>query len=189
MHIFDGGNSDNLGLTSAKRIILANRDRYRHFVVLLVDAHTTKRGVASHKRDVRTYVFEKNFMKSFGTLLENVRRQEVQEFESGVLDGQNLADSLTFWQLKFDDVRDPELRAKANRIPTTFSISRANAEVVEQCVNDLVRPDHPRLQEFLRVLRVSPKPGQPERAGQTSPTPTTNAQTLVPSAPCAADNK
>ena len=56
MHVFDGGNSDNLGLTSAKRIILANRDRYRHFVVLLVDAHTTKRGVARHKRDVRTYV-------------------------------------------------------------------------------------------------------------------------------------
>ena len=183
MHVFDGGNSDNLGLTSAKRIILANRDRYRHFVVLLVDAHTTKRGVGRYKRDERTYVLEKNFMSSFGTLLDSVRRQELKEFESGVLDGHNLADSLTFWHIAFDDVRDAELRAKANKIPTTFSISRQNAEVVEQCVNDLVRPDRPQMQEFLRALRVSPKAGQPREAGQTSSAPAINGPTPVPSAP------
>ena len=96
-------------------------------------------------------------MNSFGTLLESVRQHEVEEFESGVLDGQDLADRLTFWQITFDDVRDAELRAKANKIPTTFTISRENAEVVEQCVNDLIRPDHPKLQEFLRVLGVTPK--------------------------------
>ena len=40
LHVFDGGNADNLGLESAKKIILANRDRYRHFIVLVVDSYT-----------------------------------------------------------------------------------------------------------------------------------------------------
>jgi hypothetical protein len=183
MNVFDGGNSDNLGLTSAKQIILANRNRYRHFVVLLVDAHTTKHGVKRTSRDPRTYVFEKNFMKTFGTLLDTVRRQELKEFGSGVLDGQNLADKLTFWPITFDDVRDAQLRAKAYKIPTSFSISRANAEVVEKCVNDLVRPDHPKLQEFLRVLGVTPKTGLPEKVANPSPALRSNLPTPVLSDP------
>jgi hypothetical protein len=154
MHVFDGGNADNLGVTSAKRIILANRDRYRHFVVLLVDSQVSTRGAGRYKPDVRTRIVDMNFMSSFSTLIDNVRLHEVKEFNSGILDGQDLADKLTFWHIAFDDVRDLELRAQANRIPTNFKIDPMNVEVIEQCVNDLVRPDHPKLQQFLRVLRV-----------------------------------
>lgn len=156
MHVFDGGNSDNLGLTSAKQIILANRDRYRHFVVLLVDSHVSKRGADRNQPDVRTKVLDLNFMSSFGTLLDSVRRHSVEEFTSGVLDGQNLADKLTFWQITLDDVRNAELRAKANQIPTNFKIKPESVDVLTKCVDDLVRHDHPKLQEFLRVLGVNP---------------------------------
>ena len=188
MHVFDGGNSDNLGLTSAKRIILANRDRYRHFVVLLVDSHISKRGAARDKPDVRDRVVDMNFMSSFGTLLDSVRQQEVEEFKSGVLDGQDLADKLTFWHMTFDDVRDAELRSKANTIPTTFKISRENAEVIEQCVNDLYARIIPNCRRFSGCF-ACPRSRAAGKSGQTSPAPTTNAPTLIPSAPCAADNK
>jgi len=186
-HVFDGGNSDNLGLTSAKRIILANRDRYRHFVVLLVDSHVPPYGARRDKPDVRSHVLgqvvDMNFLTTFGTLLENVRQHKVGEFKTGILDGQTLADQLTFWHITFDDVRDADLRAKVNKIPTTFSISRDNAEVVEQCVNDLIRPDHPKLQEFLRVLGVTPKTGLPEEVANPSPAPPSNLPTRVLSDP------
>jgi predicted acylesterase/phospholipase RssA len=170
MHVFDGGNSDNLGLTSAKRIILNNRDRYRHFVVLLVDSHTSARGAARHEPDVRNRVVDKNFVSSFGTLLDSLRQHEVDEFAAGVLDGQVLKDKMTFWHLNFDQVRDEQTRVKANKIPTTFKISGENVEVIDRCVMDLIRPDQPKLQEILRVLRVVPKSA-------------TNSSTVVHAAP------
>ena len=159
LHVFDGGNADNLGLESAKKIILANRDRYRHFIVLEVDSHAAFGGASRTKADVRNRIVDMNFMDSFDTLLDKVRLEELKEFDSGVLNGQNLAGKLTFWHITFDDVRDAELRAKANRIPTDFKIKPESVEVIQQCVNDLVRPDNPKLQEFLRVLRETPRPG------------------------------
>ena len=90
---------------------------------------------------------------------------------------------MTFWHIAFDDVRDAELRAKANRIPTTFKLKPQEVEVIQQCVNDLVRPDNPKLQEFLRVLGVNPKTGLPEKAANSSSLPVTNAQASVPSSP------
>lgn len=157
LHVFDGGNADNLGLESAKQIILANRDRYRHFIVLVVDSHIAAGGASRAKADVRNRVVDLNFMNSFGTLLDRVRRQELDEFNSGILNGRNLSGKMTFWNITFDDVRDPELRTRANRIPTTFRIKPEDVEIIQQCVNDLVRPDNPKLQEILRVLGVSPK--------------------------------
>jgi hypothetical protein len=124
-----------------------------------------------------------NFMSSFSTLLDRVRQQEVTEFQSGVLDGQNLEGKLTFWHITFDDVRDAELRAKVNRMPTTFKISPEDVEAIQQCVNDLVRPDHPKLQEILRVLHVSSRGGQPEGAAKPALEPAAKSAAPVPAAP------
>ncbi|MGP8200262.1 MAG: hypothetical protein ACLQU4_12255, partial [Limisphaerales bacterium] len=182
LHVFDGGNADNLGLESAKKIILANRDRYRHFIVLVVDSYTTAGGASRTKADVRNRIVDMNFVKAFDTLLSALRQQEIEEFESGILDGQDLASKMTFWDINFHDVRDAELRAKANRIPTTFKLKPQEAEVIQQCVNDLVRPDNPKLQEILRVLGVLPKTRQAEKVATPSPPPAAKIQALVPSA-------
>lgn len=173
MHMFDGGNTDNLGLTTARRIILANRDRYRHFVVIVVDSHVPSPGASRAKPDVRTKVVDVNFMNTFGSLLDQVRRQNLAEFNSGYLDGQNLTDKLTFWHITFQHLADEELKAKANRIPTSFLISRENAAIVDQCVNELVRADQPKLQEILRVLRVSAKPAPSQPIAGPVSTPAT----------------
>jgi hypothetical protein len=156
LHVFDGGTADNMGLISAKRVILANRDRYRHFVVLMVDAHVPATGASHSDPDPRDRVIDMNFLSSFETLLDTVRQQGLAEFNTHVLNGQDFGDKLTFWHITFDDLRDPGLRAKAYHIPTSFQISPKEVEVVQQCVNDFVRPDHPKLQEFLKVLQVQP---------------------------------
>jgi predicted acylesterase/phospholipase RssA len=154
LHVFDGGAADNMGLTSARKIILENRDRYRHFVVLMVDSHVPSAGASRSKPDVRDRVIDLNFVNSFETLLDSVRTQELAEFSSQTVGGHPMAGKLTFWHMTFDDVRDPEIKAKAYRIATSFDISRDDIETVQQCVNDLVRPEQPKLQEVLRVLGV-----------------------------------
>ena len=99
------------------------------------------------------------------------RNRGLDEFNSGTLGGRPLKDKLTFWHLSFDQVRDEQTRINANKIPTTFRISAKNAELIDRCVADLIRPDHPKLQEILRVLRVTPKPGQAGPATEPSPGP------------------
>lgn len=154
LHVFDGGAADNLGLTSARRIILANRDRYRQFVVILVDSHVPAVGASRKKPDVRHRVIDLNFLNSFETLLDSVRQQELLEFGSRVVGGEDLSGKLMFWHVTFEDVRDADLRAKANRIPTSFDIEAADVEILERCAADLVHPDRAKLRELLRVLRV-----------------------------------
>ncbi len=174
LHVFDGGNADNLGLESAKRIILANRDRYRHFIVLLVDSHVSFGGARRTKADVRTRPVDTNFMESIGALLDRVRLQSLEEFKRGVLNGVDMNRQLTFWQVAFDDVRDPDLRARANRIPTDFRINAKNVDLLERCAADLIRPDSPRLQEILQVLRASPAHDRPLQAATPDPAPNVN---------------
>ena len=161
LHVFDGGNADNLGLESARRIILANLERYRHFIVVVVDSHVSFGGASRTKADPRTRPVDTNFMESIGSLLDRVRLQSLVEFKRGVVEGVDLRRRLTFWQVAFDDVRDPDLRAKANRIPTDFKISDQSVDVLERCAADLIRPDSPKLQEILRVLRVNTQNSSP----------------------------
>ena len=78
-------------MTSAKKIILANRDRYRHFIVLVVDSRVVLGGASRAKADVRNRVVDMNFMNSFSSLLDSVRREKIAEFGSGPLWTANLA--------------------------------------------------------------------------------------------------
>ena len=76
---------------------------------------------------MRNRIVDMNFMDSFDTLLDKVRLEELKEFDSGVLNGRNLAGKLTFWHITFDDVRDAELRAKRTGFrPTSKSNRRAS---------------------------------------------------------------
>jgi len=53
-HVFDGGNADNLGLTSLKKVIQETNDRYKHYIVILIDAFIKPLGKDSTKPDPRT---------------------------------------------------------------------------------------------------------------------------------------
>lgn len=77
LHVFDGGNADNLGLVSVKRLIRQAElwpegRRPQRYVVLSVDAYTEPRGVDPDDPDPRSYAdrfVDSNFMDSIDMLL------------------------------------------------------------------------------------------------------------------------
>ena len=87
VHVFDGGNADNLGLTSIKRALLANHAaaiaKYERIVVVLVDAFRESRGAdprAANPRGPLSYVVDLNFLDATDSLLEANRQRLLSEF-------------------------------------------------------------------------------------------------------------
>jgi predicted acylesterase/phospholipase RssA len=95
VHMFDGGNSDNLGLKSVKRALfelavagkLADYDRV---VVLLVDAFIKPRGVSRLMADPRSpldRIVDSNVIEAVDSLLQENRANRIEEFKGAVLRG------------------------------------------------------------------------------------------------------
>ena len=92
-HIFDGGNSDNLGLRSIKRALLQMEARnelknYDRVLVLLVDAFTTPRGADRDRPDPRSLIsllIDTNVSDAVDSLLLANRDRLLAEFDDGVL--------------------------------------------------------------------------------------------------------
>ena len=88
LHVFDGGNSDNLGLVSAKRLIQeaearTGSSRQCKYIVICVDAYTEPRGVDRDEADPRSFVdrfLDTNFMDSIDALLTANRWRVLLQF-------------------------------------------------------------------------------------------------------------
>jgi NTE family protein len=87
VHIFDGGNSDNLGLLSIKRVLLSNHGKmireYDRIVVVFVDAYRRSLGAdpsSANPRGAFSYVVDTNFLDATDSLLEGNRLQITEEF-------------------------------------------------------------------------------------------------------------
>lgn len=152
MHVFDGGNADNLGLNSAKRVILQNHAGYDKVIVILVDAHIESVGVPADRPDVRNFLLDLNFLSTFDTLLDAARVRQVEEFRSGRLNGQELGDKLLFWHITFEDLESDALRRGIYGIPTNFRISEEDTGQLDQAAAALIRPEHEKLREIRRIL-------------------------------------
>jgi predicted acylesterase/phospholipase RssA len=95
VHVFDGGNSDNLGLKSVKRILLQQhadgrlaRERYDRIVVILIDAFTVPAGLARTHADPRGWFdrfLDLNVIQATDSLLQANRRSLIDEFADGRL--------------------------------------------------------------------------------------------------------
>ena len=97
LHVFDGGNSDNLGLSSVRRVIWealqedANGDLhlpYRNVVVIQVDAFIHSPGADPFKSDARNlvdFVVDLNFIDATDSLLEANRDRLLEQFRRGEL--------------------------------------------------------------------------------------------------------
>lgn len=150
LHIFDGGNADNLGLTSLKRILLDERinppGRYRKIVVILVDAYVRSKGISSRKADGRCpfcYVADMNVVDAVDSLLEANRDNALQDFKERInvskdcrrgnlpsvicqsprLAGQiaEVERKLFFYHVGFED---SQLRDRLQQIPTDFRMTK-----------------------------------------------------------------
>jgi hypothetical protein len=93
VHVFDGGNSDNLGLTSIKREIWVLHEsgtlaHYRKIVVILVDAYAGRSGVSTAAPDARRwydYVVDTNIVTATDALLAKNRVELLNQFETADL--------------------------------------------------------------------------------------------------------
>ena len=106
VHVFDGGNSDNLGLISVQKAITKNRDHYDRIVVILVDAYTTTRGISADTPDARhflDYAVDFNFIDSSNSLLKMVRDRSINEMDE-LLHGFDRS-KVIFYPIGFDDVK------------------------------------------------------------------------------------
>ncbi len=173
LHLFDGGNADNLGLKSIKRILLATReDRYKHYIVILIDAYKETRGIDRNNCDPRSlfsYVVDLNFMDTFDALLNANREILLDQFKSHTFNlGDNQAytfDNLTFWHVTFQDI-DPRieddigtnakwLKEALNTIPTSFCIDEKDAKRIDRAVDLLINPDNVILKRIRDILLFS----------------------------------
>ena len=86
IHVFDGGNNDNLGLTSVARIVdnlETGGTRVDNLIVILVDAYTDSNGVSNTKADPRSltdFVVDRNFLAATDALLSSNRTIRLQSF-------------------------------------------------------------------------------------------------------------
>ena len=90
VHVFDGGNADNLGLTSIKRAIWSLHKKnqlkdYKKITVILVDAYVNSSGVNEKHNDPRPwygYIVDLNFIVATDSLLAKNRERLLTEFET-----------------------------------------------------------------------------------------------------------
>ncbi len=93
LHVFDGGNSDNLGLKSIKRALFqmeaqGRLDDYDRIVVVLVDAFTRPRGASRLDPDPRGtlgLLLDANVSDAVDALLQNNRGRLLGEFDGAFL--------------------------------------------------------------------------------------------------------
>lgn len=92
LHVFDGGNSDNLGLKSIKRALfqmdVEGRLTHDRIVVVLIDAFTRPRGASRLDPDPRGtlgLLLDANVSDAVDALLQNNRGRLLGEFDSGRL--------------------------------------------------------------------------------------------------------
>ena len=156
-HVFDGGNSDNLGLNGVKKVIAANGNRYKKIFVILVDSHIKAKGISRELSDPRSlvsHVIDFNMLESFDTLLDANRRKALAEFNTGTYEGAppDLRSKLQFCHIHFDAIKDAGLREKLNNIPTSFKIADEHVALIDTAVKPLVSKDNACLRRMARTL-------------------------------------
>jgi len=90
VHVFDGGNSDNLGLTSIREVIYRHEKARKNgpkttYIVICVDSYTEPRGARPRDADPRSavdYVVDTDFFDAVDMLLKNNRYRVLASFMS-----------------------------------------------------------------------------------------------------------
>jgi predicted acylesterase/phospholipase RssA len=152
VHIFDGGNVDNLGLDSASKIIdtLSKQQiAYKKLVVILVDAYTEGGGISETQADGRgglDFFIDTNIVDATDSLLTKNRQNSLSNFNRKI-EARHfypvLQPSQTlFYHLKFDNVKDSLQREKLNSIKTSFNIEPEGVAAIDFAVDQLLTPEN-----------------------------------------------
>ncbi|MEE9354974.1 MAG: patatin-like phospholipase family protein [Methylococcaceae bacterium] len=163
IHVFDGGNFDNLGLHSVQRVIDTSKDKFKKIIVILVDSYTDSPGIDSAEADARgffDYAVDLNFLDSLNSLLEVSRKRVLDIFKNNIKELDEI--STLFYHLQFADIEDKPLRKALNMIKTDFKISPENSQYIDQAVARLIVKENPCLQAIKTILTGENGHGQPQ---------------------------
>lgn len=152
IHVFDGGNADNLGLLSTQKIIDKNSKNYKRIIVILVDAFTESSGVSNEEADARSlfsFFVDLNFVDSSNSLLENNRKNTLDSFKLE-LNKKDKGKTL-FYHIQIKDVA-PEFQAPLNAIATDFRIESGDANEIEKAMKALIVKQNLCLQDIRRII-------------------------------------
>lgn len=119
LHVFDGGNADNLGLTSLKRVllgpdgeaelVLSPDSPYDKIVIIQIDAFVDSTGADPDKPDPRSwsdYFVDSNFVDATDSLLEENRDRLLREFKRRQLQAYDAGDEGRLGQRQVRNLRD-----------------------------------------------------------------------------------
>lgn len=154
VHVFDGGNSDNLGLKSVEKIIDLNKNKYKKIVVILTDAYTLSKGVSPFDYDGRKvfdYGVDLNFIDSSDSLLSNNRIRIIRSLVTK-LDGLGTQYEFVFHHIQFNDIVDSDLKNKLHSITTDFRITEKSTKAIEKAVSILIVKDNACLIKVKEIL-------------------------------------
>lgn len=144
VHVFDGGNSDNLGLTSVEEIINRNAHKYDKIIVILVDADIASIGVNRKDYDARNFVdyfVDLNFLDTMNTLLKKNRDALINKLSdrlNKLNEDNNGKYETIFYHIKFDNIKGDNLRDKLNAIRTDFKIDDPGKEAIDKAAGKLI---------------------------------------------------
>ena len=161
VHVFDGGNFDNLGLSSIERIMDA-QPHHDKLVVILVDAYTDKSGVNSLSSDSRKlldFVVDTNFLDATDALLFRNRDQLLAAFRQAIATYHS--GHVIFYHIEFADIDDEALRYSLNDIPTNFTIKKTARKNLRDAVDRLLTPDNECLVEIKNLIMLGTNVANP----------------------------
>lgn len=161
IHLFDGGNADNLGVGGLSRALqLANEAHisYKNLIVVVIDAYVDHSGISTSRADPRTpsdYIIDSNFLDATDALLSRNRKALLKGLTKDLESIPIPREHKILYHLQFNDLArlhvkrgTPQARqltrliARLNRIPTDFSISDEDADAVEKAADMLLSADN-----------------------------------------------
>lgn len=162
VHIFDGGNSDNLGLDSVERLIETNSLSFDRIFVILVDAFTKSKGVSEKDYDARKffdYAVDLNFLDSVDSLLATNRKRAIENFTKNLM--KHSDKQIIFYHIEFDDIKDTFLNRKLHKIKTDFSIQEQDKIAIEKAVDLLIVEDNECIRKIRdMIIEDNPEPSE-----------------------------
>ena len=169
VHIFDGGNVDNLGLSGVSRILKTLNDKgtpYDRLIVILVDAYAGKSGVSNDDADSRKpldFIVDSNFIDATDSLLSENRSQHLSKFENTFMqrlsEHPELTGKAVFYHIQFTD--SPKYKDDLWKIPTNFSINTRNRDLIDKAADELLTPENTCLMAIRDILAGGSYAGNP----------------------------
>lgn len=155
VHLFDGGTSDNLGLSALEKVLTKieappkrQPDKKIKLLVILIDAYRPTRGKSSRDPDPRSvfdFILDSNFIDAYDTLMAKMRDDKINRMRNMLNNNDNKSGKLI--HVKFDDLIkiNPNIYEVVKNIDTTFNIGSNEANCLKHAARILVKGEMEKL--------------------------------------------